>query len=129
MTEAPAVAKKPRKKRANSVKTILEDRLINQIIDAGLPLPAREFRFHPKRLWRFDLVWKSLRLAVEVNGAIYTGGRHSRGAGLEGDYEKINEAQILGWQVFQFSGGQIRRGEAVEMIKRALAARKGSGKW
>jgi hypothetical protein len=38
--------------------------------------------------------------AIEINGAIWTNGRHSWGSGLISEYEKINLIQLLGYQVF-----------------------------
>ena len=43
------------------------------------------------------------KILVEVQGGIYTRGAHSRGVGLERDYEKLNLAQLNGFRVFQFS--------------------------
>jgi hypothetical protein len=49
---------------------------------AGIPAPIREYRFAPPRRWRFDLAWPSLRLALEIEGGTWTGGRHVRGNGF-----------------------------------------------
>lgn len=93
----------------------------------ALKLPAceREYRFHPTRKWRFDFAWPSRKLAVEVQGGIWIGGKHSRGAGIEKDAEKLNEAQLLGWVVLLVTPAHIRTGMAVQWIERAL--RGGSG--
>jgi hypothetical protein len=55
-----------------------------------------------------------------VQGGIYVRGAHSRGTGLERDYEKYNQAQVLGWNVYQFSRKMIENGEAIEIMKEAL---------
>jgi hypothetical protein len=73
----------------------------------GLPEPLREYRFHPTRRWRFDYCWRGtnenpIKLAVELNGACYTQGRHTRGSGYVKDMEKLNAAQELGWTVLQY---------------------------
>jgi hypothetical protein len=73
------------------------------IQEAGLPAPAREYRFHPKRLWRFDLAWPEQKLALEIDG----NGRHNTVAGMANDDEKINEAIILGWHVLRFNAKLI----------------------
>lgn len=86
----------------------------------GLPKPEREFLFHKKRKWRFDLAWPDLLIAVEVEGGIWVGGRHVRGQGYEADCEKYNEAQIAGWMVLRFTPGMIKRGKAVDVITKAL---------
>lgn len=87
---------------------------------SGLPEPQREFLFHKKRKWRFDLAWPDLLIAVEVEGGIWTGGRHVRGEGYEADCEKYNEAQLAGWMVLRFTPGMIKRGKAWPVIEKAL---------
>ena len=78
----------------------------------GLPPCIEEFRFHPTRRWRFDLAWPVFAVAVEQDGGIWTGGRHSGGAGQIKDMEKLNNAALLGWRVFRFTPQQIRNGQA-----------------
>lgn len=73
----------------------------------GLPMPEAEVRFAPPRRWRFDFGWPSVKLAVEVNGAIWVSGRHSRGSGLVKEYEKMTAAAVLGWRVIPTTPRQI----------------------
>jgi len=87
---------------------------------AGLPKPQREFIFHKRRKWRFDLAWPDLLIAVEVEGGIWTNGRHVRGEGYESDCEKYNEAQLMGWMVLRFTPGMIKRGKAGGIIEKAI---------
>jgi len=89
----------------------------------GLPEPVTEHRFHPTRKWRFDAAIPSAKVAIEVNGGIWTRGRHMRGSGYIGDRMKINAAQILGWIVLEFATDQIKSGEAALTIAEALATR------
>ena len=91
-----------------------------QIQLAGLPQPQREFIFHKRRKWRFDLAWPDLLIAVEVEGGIWVGGRHVRGEGYEADCEKYNEAQLSGWMVLRFTPGMIKRGKAGAIIEKAV---------
>ena len=88
----------------------------------GLPEPTREHRFAPPRLWRFDVAWPEHRLAVEVHGGEFTGGRHVRGRGMMADAEKQRAAVLLGWRVLVFTGEDLRENMhwAVEQIKAAL---------
>jgi very-short-patch-repair endonuclease len=89
---------------------------------ADLPEPRFEYRFHPQRKWRFDVAWPEHKLAVELNGGVYTQGRHTRGKGYEGDLEKLNAAVLLGWRVLQYSTGMMRNDPAgmLEQIQEAL---------
>jgi len=99
-----------------------EENLYAQIRIKGLPLPAREYRFFEYRLWRFDFAWPDpkIKLAVEVEGGIYTRGRHNRAEGFENDAEKYNFAMLLGWRVLRYSSGMIDSWSAVDEIKVAL---------
>lgn len=88
---------------------------------AGLPVPQREWRFHAVRRWRFD--WAFIgpeRLAVEVEGGAWSGGRHTRGAGFVKDLEKYAEALCLGWRVLRVTPTQIEDGAALTMVDRIL---------
>lgn len=81
-----------------------------------------EYRFHPARRWRFDVAWPDQRLAVEIEGGVWTRGRHNRGAGFTGDCEKFSAAAILGWRVLRVTGEHIKNGQALTWITQALAA-------
>lgn len=78
----------------------------------GIPTPEAEHRFHNTRRWRFDYCWRDRRTAVEIEGAVWSGGRHTRGAGFVKDMEKYNEAQRLGWTIYRFTPQQLKNGEA-----------------
>lgn len=94
--------------------------LLLQARSIGLPEPVTELRFHPSRLWRFDVAWKPEQIALEVNGALFVGGRHSRGVGQEKDYEKLAEAACLGWRVLQVSPRQVTNGQAIGWVERLM---------
>lgn len=96
--------------------------LIEQIKVDGLPAPTPEHEFCPGRKWRFDWCWPDRMLAVEVDGGVWTQGRHTRGAGYEEDCRKLNRATILGWRVLRFTTRQVAKGEALACIREALAA-------
>lgn len=88
----------------------------------GLPAPATEVRFHANRRWRFDLAWPDRKLAVEVEGGIWKGGRHTRGLGYERDCEKYNTAALHGWRVLRFTVGMVKDGRALDVVREALCA-------
>lgn len=67
----------------------------------GLPMPVSEFKFHPTRKWRFDKAWPPLMVSLEIEGATWVQGRHTRGKGYENDCRKYNAAQLLGWKVLR----------------------------
>lgn len=94
---------------------------------AGLPAPIREYRFAPPRRWRFDYAWLPQRLALEVEGGIWIGGRHVRGRGYENDCEKYSEAALRGWRVLRVTPAMLRDGRAAAMLERALRAAADNG--
>jgi very-short-patch-repair endonuclease len=87
---------------------------------AGLPTPTLELRFAPPRKWRFDLAFEGPRIAVEIEGAVFTGGRHTRGSGFEKDAEKYAEAMCRGWRVLRVTTGMVRDGRALGYLERLL---------
>ena len=99
-------------------KSDLELLLAAQLETAGLPRPEREWRFHETRRWRFDFSFPHMRppLAIEVEGGVWSRGRHVRGKGFEGDLEKYNAATLLGWRILRFTGDQVRDGRAIATI-------------
>lgn len=97
--------------------------LANQLRTRGIGGWVQEHRFHPTRRWRFDFAWPELRLAVEVHGAVHTGGRHTRGAGFTRDREKMNEAQLAGWLVLEVAPSQVESLQAVTWILQAIQLR------
>lgn len=86
----------------------------------GLYVPTPEFEFCPDRKWRFDWCWIANGVALEIQGGLFTKGRHTRGAALVNEYEKINEAQIMGYKVLLVTPQQVESGEAFELVKRAV---------
>jgi len=73
----------------------------------GIPPMTKEHRFHPTRKWRFDRAYPKQKIAVEVEGGIWTKGRHSRGKGFSDDCTKYNNAMALGWSVFRVTTEHI----------------------
>jgi very-short-patch-repair endonuclease len=98
----------------------LEDALAFHVRALGLPSFEREFRFDPERRWRFDLAWPERRIACEVDGGVWTVGRHTRGRGWEADAEKLNAAAALGWRVIRVSGPMVEDGRALAALEAVL---------
>lgn len=86
----------------------------------GLPAPELEHHFAKPRRWRFDLAWPDRKLAAEVDGGIWTNGRHTRGKGYEADCEKICAAGVRGWVVLRFPVSWVKSGRAVGILSEAL---------
>jgi len=98
----------------------LELALYTYIRMAGLPEPETEVKLIPDRRFRYDMVWPRHKLAVEIQGGIWQKGGHSTGAGISRDTEKLNLATLQGYRVLQVTGDQIKTGQALLWIKKAL---------
>ena len=95
-----------------------DGRMLDAILGSyDLPVPVREYRFHPARRWRVDYAWPEHRLAVEIEGGAWIGGRHTRGSGFVRDIEKYNSLAVMGWSLLRFTPRQIITGECYGVIK------------
>ena len=97
----------------------------------GLPEPVPEFKFHPKRKWRFDWFFPFQRssssnqafpVALEIEGGAWIpgGGRHTRGKGFEQDIEKYNEAACMGILIIRCTPTMLQDGRAWKWLERLL---------
>lgn len=88
----------------------------------GVPVDdwEEEYRFHPTRKWRFDFAWPRERVAVEVEGGVFSRGRHVRPSGFIADCEKYNAAAHDGWLVLRLVPRKGWLDGALEMIQAAL---------
>lgn len=89
-----------------------------------VPFFYREFYFSNKRKWRVDFCWPDQRLAVEIEGGSWTGGRHTRGKGFQGDMEKYNSLAMMHFCLLRFTPQQVRSGEAILTIEKWFKAYK-----
>jgi hypothetical protein len=60
------------------------------------------------RDWRFDRAFVKEHVYVELQGGVYTVGRHTRGAGYTSDLEKANAATLLGWMGLFFTSQMLK---------------------
>lgn len=112
-------AKSKRQPRGAKVESIGESLLATQLKALKIEF-EQEFKFHPKRKWRADFHIVGKKILVEVEGGIWSGGRHTRGKGYIGDMEKYNSATIMGFQVLRFSTEQVKSGLAVQQIEKMV---------
>jgi hypothetical protein len=100
----------------------LERDFIFQLQAAQLPQFVTEYKFAAAlgRQWRFDIAWPFYELAVELEGGVWSGGRHVRGAGFINDCDKYNAAALLGWRVLRFTRKHVDDGSALKIVEDAL---------
>ena len=91
---------KTKKSRQTAAKPPLRD-VFTVICKTDLKVDCvKEFKFHPVRKWRFDYAVPEHKIALEVEGGVWTGGRHTSPKGFLGDIEKYNTATLMGWRVY-----------------------------
>lgn len=86
----------------------------------NLPVPVPEYIFHEKRRWRMDYAWPNQKVALEVEGGIWTNGRHTRGKGFLNDMEKYNTATVMGWRILRTTPNNLLTAETAKMLKQIL---------
>lgn len=87
------MAKKAEKKPKKDMFTLLLKKELG--VDA-----VAEHRFC-ERKWRFDYAIPEAKIAIEIEGGVWIGGRHVRPRGFLNDMEKYNRAAVLGWRVIR----------------------------
>lgn len=119
MTPAETVKKAEFKARREALEALMAQQIKAMRLDAGM---VREFRFCESRMWRSDFAWPqaSPPLLVEVDGGVFSNGRHVRGAGFTADAEKTSMAAVLGYRVIRATAQHVKSGMAVAWIKAAL---------
>lgn len=87
--------------------------------DLGLDC-VKEYKFHPTRRWRFDYAIPEHKIALEVEGGVWSQGRHTRPQGFLGDIEKYNTAGLMGWRVFRTTPDDLYKTATLNLIKMAV---------
>ena len=114
-------AKKPLAARIRAAKAdAIRAKFKKACAARGFAQPICEFTFHPTRLWRFDYAWPECWVALEVEGGIFSGGRHTRGAGFLKDMEKYNEATRLGWRVLRCTPSTLLSDTTLSLVAGTL---------
>lgn len=92
-----------------------------QLKVCGLPTPEREYRFHPKRRYRFDWAYVGMYIAFEYEGGLRSArSGHRSFGGVMRDIAKYNLAQSMGWRVFRITPQMVKSGEAVNVVEKAI---------
>lgn len=120
---------KPVNKKAKAKrKTTQASDLFTAVIKADLGAECvKEYKFHPTRRWRFDYALPEHKIAIEIDGGVWTQGRHTRPVGYLHDMEKFNEAAAMGWLVLKFTPKEQYSRAAIEVVGRTIAWRKSEG--
>ncbi|ENV44194.1 DUF559 domain-containing protein [Acinetobacter schindleri] len=115
----PKVRSKRPKVKGEKVPNEFEAKLARELKTLKIEF-EQEFKFHPDRKWKADFHLVDKKILVEVEGGIWSGGRHTRGKGYIGDMEKYNAATMMGFQVIRFSTDQVKSGHAIQQIEKMV---------
>jgi len=108
-------------KELNKIKAeTIRNRFFAILNENTLPIPVFEYQFHPKRKWRADYCWIDEKIILEVEGGVWTGGRHTRGSGFAKDMEKYNNAALLGFRLLRVTPQQLHGNINIENIRLIL---------
>ena len=80
----------------------------------------KEHRFHPIRKWRFDYAIPEFKIAIEIDGGVWTQGRHTRPQGYLNDMEKFNAAAAMGWVVLKFTPDSQLTAATLNIIRETI---------
>ncbi len=105
--------KKPQPPKSDFFTTLCRSDLKEECI--------KEFKFHPTRKWRFDYAIPVHKIAVEVEGGVWTGGRHTSPKGFLNDMEKYNTATLMGWRVFRTIPDELCTNATLQLLRKAIA--------
>lgn len=104
------------------VESDLERKFAFMLRVLNVPTPEREFIFS-ERKYRFDFAWPNIMLAIEIEGGIWSHGRHLQPQGYQNDCEKYNLAAIHGWTILRFTADMLDDGTALNHLETILKAR------
>ena len=99
----------------------LKQKIFEQLLkNEGIEFIA-EYKFHPERKWRIDyFINGKIKLAIEIEGGIWTSGRHTRPAGFIADMEKYNAMTELGIYLYRLSYVNMCNAETILKIKKLI---------
>ena len=82
-----------------------------------------EYRFDTVRKFKFDYANLRLKIAIEIEGGIYTGTGHAKTGRFLSDMEKYNEAAIKGWIILRYGHGQEKKiaGDVKKAIEKRIS--------
>lgn len=118
MKQAPTKRKKTRQTKPQTPKSDF----FTLLCKSDLKLDCiKEHKFHPVRRWRFDYAIPTAKIAIEVEGGVWTGGRHTSPKGFLNDIEKYNTATIMGWRLLRTTPDRLCSNETLQMVRDIIA--------
>jgi hypothetical protein len=88
----------------------------------GGPELMKEYRFHPRRKWRIDYYHPESQIGIEIEGGVWSQGRHVRGQGYIADCRKYNAATAAGVALYRIATGMVVADDLMPIITACRAA-------
>lgn len=101
--------------------------------ELGLPEPVAEYRPIPGRRYRIDFAWPRDMtepqfavhaiiggVGLEIDGGMFTGGRHGGAPSAIRDLTKRNELTARGWLIIHVPPSQLWRAQTWEWLRTLL---------
>lgn len=102
--------------KRQSKKKTAEDNVYNYIVKKGYPAPLRQQQIIEGRRYKADFYWPQHKMVLEVEGGIWTGGRHVRPQGFLGDMEKYNLYAYHGYVLYRCAPQHLHDGTLDEIL-------------
>lgn len=93
---------------------------LQELARLKLPEPRQEYQFATPRKWAADFCWPEHKVILEVQGGVFTGGRHVRGAALLKEWEKLNHGAIRGYRFLFCAPRDLTSLATLEFVTQAL---------
>lgn len=97
--------------------SVLEKRFADLWDILSGPELVREFRFHKGRQWKADFAHLGSRVLIEIEGGVWSRGRHVSPKGFLRDAEKYLTATLDGWTVIRLTSEQLTVDIARQIIE------------
>jgi very-short-patch-repair endonuclease len=98
----------------------LERAFLTKLRQRRLPRPVTEYQAIPGRRFRIDCAYPDRKIAVELEGGVWSGGRHVRPKGFTTDCIKYNMLALHGWRVLRFTTEMVEDDSAIDMLEQVL---------
>jgi hypothetical protein len=117
LSEKAALKKAAKKLELDAFLAATDEKLLNELQKLGL-FATKEVRFAKasvNRGWRSDyfIERKGKTIAIEQEGGLFSGGRHTRGAGYAEDMQKYNYYTAHNIMLLRFTPSQIAKHTAL----------------
>jgi len=96
---------------------VAEELLAIHLTELDIPF-KREIKLVEGRRFRWDFVISDL--AIELQGGVWTAGKHTRGKGYQNDCIKMRLAIMAGYKPVHFVTGEVMDGTAIKWITEYL---------